>query len=75
MVAWTPPEPTNEQLENFCAVLGIPIWPGWFERNEQMRQGALNLHRTFNKAAAGDPEAQKALTLWSDMFRKLVPRG
>lgn len=69
LVTWAPPEPTNEHLENFCMVIGVPVWPGWFDRNEQMRQGALNLHRLFQKAATGDAEASAALARWLDLFK------
>lgn len=61
LVPYTPPEPTNEQLENFCAVMGLPVWPGWFDRNPTMRQGALNLHRLVQRSFDGDPEAVAAL--------------
>lgn len=71
LVPYTAPEPTNEQLENLCAVMGIPVWPGWFDRNKQMRQGALNLHRMVAKAATGDREANEALARWLDLFRSV----
>lgn len=69
LVPWAPPEPTNEQLENLCMVLGVPVWPGWFDRNEQMRQGALNLHRLVQRSALGDAEANAALARWLDLFK------
>lgn len=68
LVAWKPAEPTNQQLENLCAAFGIPVWPGWFDRNETMRQGALNLHRLVGKAATGDREANEALGRFLRLF-------
>lgn len=65
------PEPTNEQLESLCFVLGVPVWPGWFDRNPVMRQGALNLHRLVQRGAMGDPEANAALRRFQAMFSEV----